>query len=98
MAGEKISPITRISSSSDKPIELGSLFENVYLDYYDENNKTQLKNYTLKDLYNELKDYFSQGSFILTSSSEPTINEPQIKIWLDTTAHSWTELNEVKDT
>ena len=72
-------PITKISSVSNQNVqyELGSLFKNVYLGT-DDTNSDKMKNYTLKDLYNELKTYFSKNSFISYSQSEPTAQ--QIKV------------------
>lgn len=83
MTTELTTPITRIKSVSkdDQTYELGGLFKNIYLDVDDKNNK--LKNYTLEDLYNELKSYFTNGNFIYYSNKLP--KSSQIKIWFDTT-------------
>ncbi len=72
-------PITRISPAEGQDgeqYELGSLFKNVYLEMDSEN---KLINYTLEDLYNELKKYFRDNSFISYSKEEPIAQ--QIKVW-----------------
>ena len=83
MAEEKISPITRIRpvDSPDEIYELGSLFKNVYLGADEQNNNT-LINYTLLDLYKELKSYFSDNDFIWYSDETPEAS--QVKVWFDT--------------
>ena len=80
-------PITRISgpvgnqNNGKTQYELGSLFKNVYLGT-DEKDPNKMINYTLEDLYNELKEYFNNNSFISYSKNEPTAQ--QIKVWYQT--------------
>lgn len=55
--------------------DIGAKFENVFLD---DNN-----GYSLADLYEYLKDYFTKGIFSNYTTSEP--QNQNIKVWFDTT-------------
>jgi len=72
-----MSRITQIqqNGSTDK-YDIGTTFENVTYDY---NNGT--KRFTLKDLYEYLKRFFNNGTFVKYSETAPQ-NE-RIKIWYD---------------
>jgi len=77
-----MSRITQIqqNGSTDK-YDIGATFENVTYDY---NNGT--KRFTLKDLYEYLKRFFNNGTFVKYSNAEP--QDERIKIWYDTTVES----------
>ena len=77
-----MSRITQIqqNGSTDK-YDIGTTFENVTYDY---NNGT--KRFTLKDLYEYLKRFFNNGTFVKYSNAEP--QDERIKIWYDTTIES----------
>ena len=77
-----MSRITQIqqNGSTDK-YDIGATFENVTYDY---SNGT--KRFTLKDLYEYLKRFFNNGTFVKYSNAEP--QDERIKIWYDTTIES----------
>lgn len=76
---EITTPITRIQQNNDINIyDLGAIFENVYLGMKDD----KLIPYTLKNLYEELQNFFDNSDFILYSNTAPT--DSHVKIWYQT--------------
>ena len=75
-----MSSISKIYQNSEennpnkKIYDIGAKFENVYVN--DSNG------YTLAELYDYLKNFFSKGTFIMYSNTEPA--NQNVKIWFDT--------------
>jgi len=75
----RITQIYQNGKESDK-YDIGATFENVTYDY--DNGKR----FTLKDLYEYLKKFFNNGTFIKYSKTAP--QDERIKIWYDTKVES----------
>lgn len=71
----RITQIYQNGKENDK-YDIGATFENVTYDY--DNGKR----FTLKDLYEYLKNFFNNSTFIKYSESVP--RDTRIKIWYDT--------------
>ena len=74
----RITQIYQNGKENDKNswYDIGATFENVTYNY--DNGKR----FTLKDLYEYLKKFFNNGTFVKYSDSEP--QDERIKIWYDT--------------
>ena len=75
----RITQIYQNGKENDK-YDIGATFENVTYDY--KNNNGETKRFTLKELYEYLKNFFNNGDFVKYSDSEP--QSERIKIWYDT--------------
>ena len=77
-----MSRITQIyqNGKEDDKYDIGATFENVTYDY--KNSNDEIKRFTLKDLYEYLKKFFNNSTFVKYSDSEP--QDERIKIWYDT--------------
>ena len=71
------------SPEENEIFEFGAPFENIYYEWTDDDNENYF--FTLEDMYNYLKDFFSEGNFIKYSNNAPE-NE-NIKVWYDTSSN-----------
>ena len=75
-----MSRITKISQdSSNQTFDFGATFDNVIYEWK-ENNTTKF--FTLKTLYEYLKNFFNKGTFVMYSKNEP--KNLNVKIWYKT--------------
>lgn len=82
-----MSRVTKIRQNNapqeDEGYDFGATFDNVTYDYT-ENGVT--KRFTLTHLYEYLKNFFDNGTFVMYSNSEPA--DSRVKVWYDTTVES----------
>ena len=75
-----MSRIVKISQkNSDESFDFGATFDNVTYEW-EENGIT--KYFTLKELYDYLKNFFDNGTFVMYSENEP--KNSNVKVWYDT--------------
>lgn len=76
-----MSRVTKIRQNNapqdDEGYDFGATFDNVTYDYTDNNGVT--KRFTLTHLYNYLKNFFDNGTFVMYSKKKP--KDPRVKIW-----------------
>ena len=66
-------------NNQDVVYDFGATFENV-THQYDDNGTT--RRFTLAHLFNYLKNFFDNGTFVMYSDSEPA--DSRVKIWYKT--------------